>query len=297
MFSSKTCVLEDHGIPVRYASLVYSTGIKSNDVCETGRLYPTFWSQIGLGMAEFSDLPMERPKETLHELYEAKYVAEYLEKYVDRFSFQGQTLRDRITFGFTVSKIEKKNGKWSIHGFYNESKSLAVFHASKVMVATGLTSSPNMPLLPKQERFKGQVLHQKDFGQSSVLSSEEKHVTVLGGAKSAADMVYASVKAGKSVSWIIRKSGSGPAAFLGSEGKGRYKNSAELGFTRIMSTFTPSYFTPQTSWARFLHKTTIGNWMVNLIWNTADKVSRDGANFDKRPNASETFKELKPSTM
>lgn len=248
-------------------------------------------------MAEFSDLPMNRPEETLHDLYGAKYVAEYLDKYVDEFSFQGKTLRDRIIFGFTVNKIEKKSEKWYIHGFHNESKALAVFSATKVMVATGLTSSPNMPILPKRERFKGQVLHQKDFGQCSVLSSSAKHVTVLGGAKSAADMVYASVKAGKSVSWVIRRSGSGPAAFLGSEGKGRYKNSAELGFTRIMSTFTPSYFTPQTSWARFLHRTTIGNWMVNQIWNTADKVSRDGANFDKRPNASESFKELKPSTM
>jgi len=49
-----------------------------------------------------------------------------------------------------------------------------------------------------------------------VLSPIDKYITVLGGAKSAADMAYACAKAGKSVSWIIRSSGNGLAAFLGS---------------------------------------------------------------------------------
>lgn len=52
-----------------------------------GLLYSTFWSQIGLGMAEFSDLPVDCPPETLHSLYEARYVARYLEKYVNKFDY------------------------------------------------------------------------------------------------------------------------------------------------------------------------------------------------------------------
>ena len=249
-------------------------------------------------MAEFSDLPMVAPSETLYDLYDAKHVASYLERYVDEFKYDGRSLRDRIVFGFTVAKMEKINDKWHIHGNYNDKKEAAVvFHAPKVMIASGLTSSPNMPILPNRENFQGPILHQKNFGQSSVLSSKDKHVTVIGGAKSSADMVYASVKAGKSVSWIIRKSGSGPAAFLTAKGKGRYKNSAELGFTRIMSTFTPSYFIPQNFWTRFLHGTRPGNWIVSQFWNAADKVSRDGANFDARPKALANFKNLKPNTV
>ena len=261
------------------------------------RLYPTFWSQIGLGMAEFSDLPMTRPPETLHSLYEAKYVADYLERYIDEFKYEGRSLRDRTVFGFTVTKIEKLKETWTVHGYYNEMKATRNFSTPKIMVASGLTSTPNMPTFHGQDRFNGPILHQRDFGQSSVLSSDDEHVTVIGGAKSAADMVYGCVKAGKSVSWVIRSSGSGPAAFLGSQGRGPYKNSAELGFTRIMSTFTPSLFTPQTWWVKFLHRTAIGNWIVNQIWNTADKVSRDGADFEGRPEAQESFKKLKPSTM
>ena len=145
------------------------------------------------------------------------------------------------------ARLKKTMGSGSSTDITMIKKEVAVvFHAPKVMIASGLTSTPNMPVLPNRENFQGPILHQKDFGQSSVFSSNDRYVTVVGGAKSAADMVYASVKAGKSVSWIIRKSGSGPAAFVSSEGRGHYKNSAELGFTRIMSTFNPSYFTPQT---------------------------------------------------
>ncbi len=71
----------------------------------------TFWSQIGLGITEFSDLSMDCPPETLHSLYEAKYVARYLEKYADKFDYEGRSLRDRMVFGFTVTKIEKQNGR------------------------------------------------------------------------------------------------------------------------------------------------------------------------------------------
>jgi dimethylaniline monooxygenase (N-oxide forming) len=121
-----------------------------------------------------------------------------------------------MVFGFTVTKIEKQNGRWAVQGECNEAKSTVVYHTPKLMVASGLTSTPNMPIFAKQDCFKGLILHQRDFGQSSVLSSSDKYITVLEGAKSAADMAYAYAKAGKSVSWVIRSSGSGLAAFLGS---------------------------------------------------------------------------------
>lgn len=83
-----------------------------------------------------------------------------------------------------------------------------------MIVAGGLTSAPNTPKFPGEEIFEGTVLHQQDLGPSSGLSSPEvKQVAVLAGAISAADMVCTSVKAGKSVSWIIRASGTGPGFF------------------------------------------------------------------------------------
>lgn len=103
-----------------------------------------------------------------------KNVADYLENYVDEFKYEGRNLCDRMVFAFTVVKIEKIKDKWDIHGHYNDKKEAAVvFHAPKVMIASGLTSSPNMPILPNRENFQGPILHQKDFCQSSVLSSKD----------------------------------------------------------------------------------------------------------------------------
>ena len=179
----------------------------------------------------------------MHELYNAKYVAEYLENYVGELVYEDQSLRDRIRFDFTVATVEKVSGKWAFTGHDNKTKAAFAFHASKVMVANNLTSKPHMAIFPGQDNYQGQLFHQKDFGQSSMLTSSDRHITVLGRGKSAADMVYPCVKAEKSVTWVIISSGSGLAAFLSSEGKGRYKNSVELGFTRVMGTFNPSPFT------------------------------------------------------
>lgn len=74
--------------------------------------------------------------------------------------------------------------------------------SSKIVVATGNTSFPNMPSLPSQKDFAGPILHHKDFGKASqsILNDPKyKHIAVLGGGKSATDMVYESVKRGKVV--------------------------------------------------------------------------------------------------
>lgn len=58
-----------------------------------------------------------------------------------------------------------------------------------------------MPLFTNQDQFKGPIVHQKEFGKISktalALDSPYISITVIGGGKSAADMVYDCVKAGK----------------------------------------------------------------------------------------------------
>ncbi|CAF9918572.1 MAG: monooxygenase [Heterodermia speciosa] len=84
-------------------------------------------------------------------------------------------------------------------------------------------------------------------------------------------MVYASVKVGKKVSWIIRESGTGPAFFLFPKGKGPYKNAFELGSIRAASTLSPSFLGPRTWWTRFLHESMLGRKIVEGIWAGANK--------------------------
>jgi dimethylaniline monooxygenase (N-oxide forming) len=126
-------------------------------------------------------------------------------------------------------------------------------------------------------------MHHKDFGSSSILADPKiKHIAVLGGAKSAADIGYAAAAAGKTVSWIIRRLGSGPGGLLPARGMGPYKNSNEVLYTRLMATLNPSLWAPQTSTARLLHRTLTGRMIVDWIWGISDANAKRQAGFKHR---------------
>jgi cation diffusion facilitator CzcD-associated flavoprotein CzcO len=50
------------------------------------RIYLNFWTQWTYGVAEFSDMPMERPpaEDCKHDQFKAEYTNKYLEAYVDQ---------------------------------------------------------------------------------------------------------------------------------------------------------------------------------------------------------------------
>ena len=260
------------------------------------RLYNGFWSQSGLRMAGFSDQPIELPPgtQTYHDIFEAKYVTQYLESYVDSHIYDGKSLRERILFGSEVVSVLKSGGRWQLQ----ISTGQCVI-ARVVMVATGHTSRPNMPILPGKERFSGLVIHQKDFGRASreiFPDTSKPNVTVLGGGKSAADMVYSSVKAGKEVTWIIRPDGEGPAAFSAAAGRGPYRNGPEIAATRMMSTLSPSCFTEPNWLSSLVHGTARGRRMLAQIWLGADEAYRKEADFEKRTEARPGFAQLQSNT-
>ncbi len=263
-----------------------------------GRLYEGFWTQWTIGSGELSDTPMARPPEDdIHYgFFKAKHTTRYLEEYVDRHCFAGQNLRARIRFGFKVLTIKKIEGLWIVSG-QDSTKRTSTLHCAKLIIASGLTSTPNLPDLSGKKKFSAPIIHQEAFGQSSVLSSADlQHFTVLGGGKSAADMVYTSVKAGKSVSWIIRASGTGPGFLVSPKGKGPYQNAFESGSTRVASTLSPSIFNPDSFWTRFLHGTDRGRKIVNAIWTAIDKEIGEGADFTGRNGALKGFENLAPQT-
>ncbi len=238
-----------------------------------------------LGLAEYSDMPMTRPPEgdIYYDFFKSKHTTQYLERYIDHHDFAGRSLRDRIIFDFKVDSVRKLEEKWIISGT-DAAKAEMTFAAPKVIVASGLTSAPNLPSFPGKDTFEGKILHQQHFGQCSVLSSlEVKHVTVLGGAKSAADMVYTSAKAGKSVSWVIRASGTGPGFFSSvksnAKSSGSYnRNAHEIASTRMAATLTPTFFA-DSWWMVLLHGTRLGKWLVKKIWSGIDKEVRNETKF------------------
>jgi dimethylaniline monooxygenase (N-oxide forming) len=248
-------------------------------------------------MAEFSDVPLRLPSEatTYHGFFPARYVTDYLENYADSHIYCGKSLRDRILCQHRVTRLERRvSGEWSV---LTSTDSEQRFEASKLIVASGFTSTPYEPTLPSRPAFSGQILHQKFFGQSSFLNNPQvANVAVLGGGKSAADIVYASAKAGKHVSWIIREGGGGPAAHTQAAGLGPYENSIEMFGTRVLSSLSPSIFGSQTIWTRILHRTRVGRKIVDWVWKKSDKQNRSIAGYQTRRGAGKGFEELEPDT-
>jgi dimethylaniline monooxygenase (N-oxide forming) len=188
--------------------------ILEHDNCVGGvwskrRDYPSFWTQWAHGVAEFGDFPMERPpeKDCMNDLFRARYTGKYLEDYVDHVQAAGRSLRDRVQFNVYVQSVEKHRDRWHLACTGSDGRSnTRTFIAARLMMANGQASIPRYPDLPGKDGFEGKITHQIDFGKSGVIQNGNiQHITVLGGGKSAADMVYESAKAGKTVSWVIRK--------------------------------------------------------------------------------------------
>ena len=242
---------------------------------------------------------MPRPSEEdlYFEFFKAKHTTQYLENYVDQQKHAGKTLRDRIIFGVKVQSVHKIDGKWLISTEEEASGTLQIFHTSKLMVASGLTSVPSMPVLPNKESFGGPIIHQEAFGSSDILSSPEiQNITVLGGGKSSADMIYAAVKAGKTVTWVCKATDtSGPGFFFSPKGKGPYKNAFQIGMTRIAASFTPSFMNGETRWTRFLHGSKYGVKLMSSFWGAIDKETRKDADFEGRESL-QGFEKLCPHT-
>lgn len=91
----------------------------------------------------------------------------------------------------------------------SKEKRVSVIRGKKLVVATGLTSEPNMPSFEGENEFNVPLLHVRDLGENSDLLNGAQRVVVLGGTKSASDAAYQYAMNGVHVDWVIRESGHG----------------------------------------------------------------------------------------
>lgn len=226
--------------------------------------------------------------------FPAKYITSYLESYVDNHTYKNKTIRDRIMFNIRVQQVEPFKEGWAVSYQGGEPGGLTT---AKLIDATGLTSRPHIPTIQGQEEFQGLAMHQKEFGQSSILSDPKiQCIAILGGAKSAADVAYASAKAGKEVHWIIRASGNGPAALFPPSPGAIWANSTESLHTNLMSALLPCPFGKPTMLSRFLQGTRLGRWLLKGVWNINNQQLRTLANFKRPEGLQKGFAALEPDT-
>ena len=195
----------------------------------------------------------------------------------------------------TIKSVEQRDNEWHVHGTGPDNQDTTL-RTRKLVVASGMTSEPHWPKLANRDLFTGTVVHQEGFGASPVVSSDKiQNVVVLGGAKSAADMVYACVKAGKTVTWLIRDSGAGPAPLISSEGRGAYRNHPEYASTRIMGSLSPSPWATENTRTRFMGRTVIGRSLMVSPWANVDKAVHSVFDNAAELNARDDFKKLRPT--
>ena len=246
-------------------------------------------------MLEFSDMPMKPPKEedNYYGYFPAKYISSYLEDYTKSHSYDNKTIFERVIFKKRVSQVQKRGGLWITKCESTD----APFESTRLIVASGLTSKPKMPNYPGISTLKRPIVHQMDFGKSNIMSSPDiKNVVVLGGGKSAADLVYGLAKAGKSVTWLIRQTGCGPAFFIPAQGAGRYRNANEMFFTGKAGAMSMSIFFPWRIVQWLFHSTRWGMNYVNKMWEGADQGNRLLAGYKTRESNGKGFEKLEPDT-
>ena len=234
------------------------------------RLYKGLKSNNMLGTYEYSDFPMDGstfgvkpgehiPGDVLHF---------YFEKYVAHFQ-----LADKIRLGSKVERAEHMSGgKWRlmISKIHEGTVESVVLETTKLVVATGLTTEPFLPAFHGQDSFDAPLFHSRDFAihENEVLQVG-KRVAVLGGTKSAWDVVYACAASGIQVNWIIRESGHGPAWMAPPYVTPLKKLLEKLVTMRCLTWFSPCIWGDADGFGivrYFLHRTWLGRKMVDAFW-------------------------------
>ena len=126
-----------------------------------------------------------------------KVVHEYFERYAREFH-----LFEKIRFESRVVSVSLEDDATWLVNVTTRKRGRYTLRARKLVLATGITTDPNLPVFTGAADFGGPILHSKDVRLSQ--SKPVERVAVVGGAKSAADAVYIHATSGKHVDWIIR---------------------------------------------------------------------------------------------
>ncbi|KAH7141722.1 putative dimethylaniline monooxygenase [Dactylonectria macrodidyma] len=252
------------------------------------RLYPGLKSNNMCGSYEYPDFPMDEsygvkygdhiPAATLHQ---------YLTDFAKRFG-----VFERTHFNTKVDTIEPgEAGGWSLA--VSSGKGNELIETKKLILATGLTSQPNLPTYAGQETFKPPLFHAKDFCIHGDTVKTSRRAVVVGAGKSAYDCAYAFATEGAQVDLVVRPTGQGPVWICPPYVTPFKRMMEELLNTRCLTWFSPCPWGGEDGFSvarKFLHGTAIGRLLVDNYWNKLSSDVIDTHGYHDDPNV---FK-LKP---
>ncbi|KAK5087848.1 hypothetical protein LTR05_002063 [Lithohypha guttulata] len=256
--------------------LILESGQYCGGTWSKDRLYPGLHSNNLWGSYEFPDFPMTEEE---YGVREGQHVpADVLHEYLTDFAKHFGIL-ERTRFNTRVNVVEAANDGWVLHTTGSEP-----IRTSKLIVATGLTSTPNLPTYPGSETFGPPLFHAKDFYKRAKILETCDRAVVVGAGKSAYDIAYAFATAKATVDLLIRPTGQGPVWLCPPYVTPLKRKLEELIATRFFSWMSPCpwQWDDGHTWAHwFLQGTRIGRIIVNKFWNIISDEVVDTFGFNK----------------
>lgn len=259
-------------------------------------LYPGLKTNNMLGTYEYSDFPMSgensfgvKPGEHIP----GSIVHSYLKKFAQTFSIYDQCrFGEEVKTAMKISSENDEDGGWLLT--IQRTDASYTLRTRRLVMATGLHSTPFLPKLVGAEDSKIDVIHSLNLLQHSEdLFANSKNVAVLGGTKSAWDSAYIFASKGIHVDMIIRESGHGPCWMAPPYVSPLKKWLEKLVSTRFLSWLSPCIWGYADGFGGirgFLHGTAVGRKLTNVFWGILKNDIITLNEYDKYP---ETAK-LKP---
>lgn len=266
------------------------------------RLYPGLKSNNMVGSYEYPDFPMTEAKYGVKEgghipgAVLHRYLTDFAKEYgvFERLQFHTkvdnvQALRSAAEGPITSWRLTV-TGPGSGSGPGDAQRTLTT---TKLILATGLTSSPNFPTYAGNETFGRPLFHAKDFCRRATELKDAKSAVVVGGAKSAYDVAYALVQGGATVDLVIRPNGHGPVWISPPFVTPLKRRLDTLLNVRFLTWFSPCPWGAEDGYGgirNFLHGTSVGRFLVNSFWKVLQGDVLDAIRYDSHPELAK----LKP---
>lgn len=266
------------------------------------RLYPGLKSNNMVGSYEYPDFPMTEkvygvkegghiPGAVLH-----RYLTDFAKKYgiFERTQFHTkvdnvEALRPAEAAG-NSSSDPITSWRISVTGPNDASRTLTT---TKIILATGLTSTPNLPRYAGAETFGRPLFHAKDFCRRATELEGAQRAVVVGGAKSAYDVAYALARGGATVDLVIRPNGHGPVWISPAFVTPLKRRMDTLLNVRALTWFSPCPWGAEDGFGgvrRFLHGTRLGRYVVDCFWSVLQGDVLSAIRYDSHPELAK----LKP---
>lgn len=275
------------------------------------RLYRGLRSNNIRGSYEYPDYPMS---EAVYGVKDGEHIpGKVLHRYLTDYAAAHGVL-ERTRFRTRVEAVEAMGEDgWRVHvspvGVMTEEKKAAsalsssspslplaerVLRTKRLIVATGLTSQPNMPCFAGQETFTAPLFHGKELHKRSETVQSCTRAVVVGAGKSAFDCAYALATGGGAaaeagagaedgggdgarVELVVRPTGCGPVWLCPPYLTPLKRKAESLLHTRLLTCFSPCPWGAEDGFGllrRWLHGTWPGRLLTRGVWAAMDAEVR-----------------------